>query len=81
MDVSIVSASRKEESTFDVPVSSFVITAKEIELMGATSIPDTFKIHPGVIVREISNGTYDVSLQGGIDGFPAYNYSFSKSLY
>ncbi|MFY0686841.1 MAG: TonB-dependent receptor [Cyclobacteriaceae bacterium] len=75
MDIVIVSASRQEESSFDVPVSSFVVSKSEIELMGATSIPDALRIVPGLIVREISNGTYDVSIRGGIDGFPAYNFS------
>ena len=44
MDIKIVSASRTEESTFDVTVSSFVISKKEIEFSGATNIPENFKI-------------------------------------
>ena len=79
LKVKIVSASRTEESTFEAPNSSFVITKEEIRLMGATSIPDALKICPGVIVREVTNGNYDVSLRGGNDGYPAYNYSYTNT--
>lgn len=75
MSVPIVSASRLEENSFDSPVSSYVITAKEIKLSGANSIPEALRLCPGVIVREISNGTYDVSIRGGVDGLPIYAYS------
>lgn len=77
LNVKIISASRKEEKSFDAPVSSFVISKTEIELSGATNIPEALRLCPGAIVREISNGTYDVSLRGGVDGYPAYsNYSY-----
>lgn len=79
LKVKIVSASRQEENSFDVPTSSYVITGEEIKLMGATSIPDALKICPGLIVREVSNGNYDVSIRGGIDGFPAYNYTYTNT--
>jgi iron complex outermembrane receptor protein len=64
MNVKIVSASRKEESSFDAPLSTCAITRKDIDMMGATSIPEALKICPGLIVREMSNGTYDVSIRG-----------------
>ncbi len=76
MVVKIISASREEESSFDAPVSSYAITKNEILQSGATSVPDVLRLCPGIIVREIANGTYDVSIRGGIDGYPAYNYSF-----
>ncbi|MGL1886463.1 MAG: TonB-dependent receptor [Reichenbachiella sp.] len=76
LSIEIVSASRSSETSFDVPLSSFVITKTEIELMGAISIPEALRICPGVIVRELSNGSYDVSLRGGIDGLPSYNYTY-----
>lgn len=78
MKVKITSASREEESAFNVPMSSFVITEEEIKLSGATSIPEALRLVPGLIVREIANGTYDVSIRGGIDGFPAYFYTYTN---
>lgn len=79
LNVTIVSASRKEENSFDAPLSSWVITKQEIINMGATSIPDALRYCPGLIVREISNGTYDVSIRGGIDGNPGYGYTYINS--
>lgn len=79
LKVKIISASREEEDIFDAPNSSFVITKEEIELMGATSIPEALKLCPGLIVREVTNGNYDVSIRGGIDGFPAYNFTYTNS--
>ncbi len=76
MSIEIFSASRQQESSFDVPLSSFVVTRKEIELSGATSIVEALRIVPGVIVREISHGCYDVSLRGGIDGNPSYGFTY-----
>ncbi len=79
MDVKIVSASRKEESAFEAPLSSCVITRQEILNMAATSVPDALKICPGLIVREHAPGTYDVSIRGGIDGLPTYQYTYTNS--
>lgn len=79
MDVKIVSASRKEESAFEAPLSSCVITRQEILNMAATSIPDALKICPGLIVREHAPGSYDVSIRGGIDGVPTYQYTYTNS--
>lgn len=78
MNVKIVSASRSEEDAFDSPLSSFVLTKEEIELSGANSIPEALRLVPGLIVRELANGTYDVSLRGGIDNAISYNYTYTN---
>lgn len=72
MNISITSASRKEESSFDAPLTTCVITRQDIANTGATSVPDALKICPAIIVRERFNGAYDVSIRGGVDGLPAY---------
>ena len=64
MNVEIVSASKKEESTFDAPVSSSVITRDEISQSGVTTIPEALRLSPGLIVRETTNGNYDVFIRG-----------------
>lgn len=64
MNVEIVSASKKEESTFDAPVSSSVITRDEIARSGVTTIPEALRLSPGLIVRETTNGNYDVFIRG-----------------
>ena len=64
MNVEIVSASKKSESLFDAPVSSYTITHSEIAKSGVTSIPEALRLCPGVIVRETTNGNYDIHLRG-----------------
>ncbi|MDR1673551.1 MAG: TonB-dependent receptor plug domain-containing protein [Bacteroidales bacterium] len=61
-DVSI--ASKHDESYFDTPLSTSVLTSADIERSGALSIPEALRLLPGVIVREKTNGNYDVQLRG-----------------
>ncbi len=64
MGIEIYSASSKEEALFDAPVSSYSITKEEISKSGVNSIPEALRLAPGVIVREVSNGNYDVRIRG-----------------
>ncbi|MEQ9441090.1 MAG: TonB-dependent receptor [Cyclobacteriaceae bacterium] len=64
MNIEIVSASRQAESLFEAPVSSYSITREEIDKSGAISIPEALRLCPGVIVREMTNGNYDIHLRG-----------------
>ena len=74
MNIEIVSASKKAESLFDAPVSSYIISKEEILNSGATSVPDALKLCPDVIVREHTNGVYDVHLRG-MDNITRYGNS------
>jgi iron complex outermembrane receptor protein len=64
MNVQIVSASKKAENSFDAPLASTVITRQEIIQSGATTIPEVLRLVPGMIVREKTNGNYDVHMRG-----------------
>jgi len=64
MNVEIVSASKKSESLFDAPASSYSITREEIDKSGSTSIPEALRLCPGIIVREMTNGNYDIHVRG-----------------
>ena len=64
MNVEIVSASKKSENLFDAPVSSYSITREEIDKAGSTSIPEALRLCPGIIVREMTNGNYDIHVRG-----------------
>src|SRR6186713_735975 len=64
MNVPIVSASKKDETLFDAPLSSYTITRAEIDKAGSTSIMEALRLAPGVIVREQSNGNYDIHIRG-----------------
>lgn len=64
MNVPIQSASKKSETLFDAPLSSFTITKADIEKSGVTSIMEALRLSPGVIVREQTNGIYDIHIRG-----------------
>jgi len=78
MNIPIQSASKKKETLFDAPLSSYTITAVEIERSGATTLPEILRLAPGVIVREQSNGVYDVSIRG-MDNLTQGDVSYSAT--
>ncbi len=61
----VTSASKSEESLFDSSLSTTMLTQEEIVASGATSIEEALRLVPGVIVREKTNGNYDVQIRGG----------------
>ena len=64
MNIPIESASKKEETLFDAPLSSYTITRSDIDKAGATSIVEALRLSPGILVREQTNGVYDVHIRG-----------------
>lgn len=64
MNIPINSASKKNETLFDAPLSSYTITRAEIERAGSTSIMEALRLAPGLIVREQTNGVYDIHIRG-----------------
>ncbi len=76
----IVSASKKAEDIFDAPVAASVITRAEIEQAGCLSIMEALRLLPGVLVRETSNGNYDINIRGFNNVPPGSNfYSMDNS--
>ncbi len=69
LNVKIISVSKKAESLFDAPLSASVITKEDMQRAGATSIMEALRLVPGMIVREQSNGNYDIHLRG-MDNVP-----------
>lgn len=65
-------ASKFDEQSFDAPLSTSVISAEDIENSGATSIEELFRLIPGCIVREETNGNFDVHIRGN-DNVPPDN--------
>jgi iron complex outermembrane receptor protein len=74
LSVKIVSVSKSAELLFDAPLSASVLTREEIRKTGCTSIMEALRLLPGLIVREQSNGNYDIHLRG-MDNVPP-NSSF-----
>ncbi len=64
MNVPINSASKRAETLFDAPLSSYTITKADIDKAGSTSIMEALRLAPGVIVREQTNGVYDIHIRG-----------------
>lgn len=69
----LTTASKRRETAFDSPLSSSVVTADEIERAGVTTIEEALRLVPGMIVREKTNGVYDVHVRG-FDNVPADNF-------
>ncbi len=64
LNVTIMSATKKEEDLFSTPASAYVITAEEIRRSGATSVPALLRLVPGVEVAQIDSSTYAVTIRG-----------------
>jgi len=58
------SSSKHSVELFNSPLSTSVITAGDIKKIGATSIPEALRLVPGVLVRELTNGQYEVHIRG-----------------
>lgn len=78
MNIPINSASKKDETLFDAPLSSYTITKSDIEKSGATSIMEALRMAPGVIVREQTNGLYDIHIRG-FDNLLGNSETYAKS--
>mgnify|MGYP001801771770 CR=1 FL=1 len=64
MQIPIESASKKKETLFEAPLASYTITAAEIANSGVNNIPEALRLAPGMIVRQQTNGVYDVQIRG-----------------
>lgn len=78
LDIEVETATKKKESVFDSPISSTIISKKEIQLCGATTIEELFRLVPGMIVREITNGNFDAHIRG-FDNLPPGNFTYYSS--
>ncbi len=64
MNKNVSSASKSEETAFTSPLSSTVLTKAEIRAYGISTIEEAFRLIPGMIVTEKTNGMYDVQMRG-----------------
>ncbi len=67
MNKNVSSASKQEENTFTSPLSTTVITYDEMRTYGVTTIEEAFRLIPGMIVAEKTNGIYDIQMRGLIN--------------
>ncbi|NPA39176.1 MAG: TonB-dependent receptor plug domain-containing protein, partial [Thermodesulfobacteria bacterium] len=55
MNIEITSVSKKPEKLLNAPAAIYVITSKDIERSGATSIPQLLRLVPGADVARINS--------------------------
>ena len=60
----VVTASRYAQNALQAPAATTTITADEIALSGATSLPELLRRVPGVDVMRLGVGSADVSIRG-----------------
>jgi iron complex outermembrane receptor protein len=67
-NVTVTSASRREERLMDAPASIFVITAEDIRRSGATVIAEAIRLAPNLQVARGDANQYLISARGGLFG-------------
>ncbi len=60
----VVTASRRAQSSLEAPNATTVITAEEIRMSGATTLPELLRRVPGAEVMAMGVGSYNVSIRG-----------------
>ena len=64
MNKNVTSASKMEESAFTSPLATTVITQEEMRSYGCKTLEDAFRLIPGSIVTQKTNGVYDIQIRG-----------------
>lgn len=59
-----VSASKHEEELFKAPLSISMVNASQLRDAGVTTLAEAMKLVPGLVVREQTNGQYEVHIRG-----------------
>jgi iron complex outermembrane recepter protein len=88
LNIRITSASRKEQTVKDTPAAVFVLTQEDIRRSGMTTLPELFRLVPGMTVSHINSNNWAISVRGLgslftnkllvlIDGRSIYNRTFS----
>jgi iron complex outermembrane recepter protein len=88
MQITVTSASKKEQSLAETAAAVFVINADDIRRSGATNVPEALRLAPGVQVAAYGQNRWAVSIRGFnsrfsnkllvlVDGRAIYDTSFS----
>lgn len=67
-NVTVTSASRREERVIEAPASIFVLTAEDIRRSGATTLPELLRLAPNLQVVRGDASQYTVTARGNISG-------------
>ena len=63
-DEASISSSKHEEELFKAPLSISMVTAEQLTNAGVTTLAEAMKLVPGLVVRELTNGQYEVHIRG-----------------
>ncbi len=77
LNPTVQSAAKHDEDYYVSPLDVDVITAEEIQRSGALSIPEALRLVPGMIVRQKTNGNFDMHIRGN-DNTPPGLYLFDS---
>jgi len=69
MQIQITSASRREQRADEVPAAVFVITQDDIRRSGMRTLPELFRLVPGVQVAQLTSSKWAVSIRGFNDQY------------
>ena len=69
MTIQITSAARKEQRVDEVAAAVFVLTQDDIRRSGMRTLPELFRLVPGVQVAQINSSNWAVSIRGFNDQF------------
>jgi iron complex outermembrane recepter protein len=64
MNIEVTSASHKEQRLGDVAAAVYVITSEDIRRSGLTTVPELFRLVPGMQVAQINANKWAVAVRG-----------------
>jgi iron complex outermembrane receptor protein len=64
MNIEVTSVAHKEQRLGDVPAAVYVITQEAIRRSGLTTLPELFRLVPGMQVAQINSNKWAVGLRG-----------------
>jgi len=73
MNIEITAVSHKEQRAGEVAAAAYVVTQEDIRRSGMTTLPELFRLVPGVQVAEINANKWAVSMRG-------FNSLFSEKM-
>jgi iron complex outermembrane recepter protein len=63
-NIEVTTVTKEPEEVWKTPAAIFVITQKDIQRSGATSIPEALRLAPGVEVARISSDEWSIGIRG-----------------
>ncbi len=63
-NIEVTTVSKEPEVVWKTPAAIFVITQRDIQRSGATSIPEALRLAPGVEVARISSDEWSIGIRG-----------------